>query len=90
MNWDLILKLLVGALSLATAVLMSIQKFKEARARKVAKLAGNPKRCIEEAERITKLEGQNLVWQARFDNVDQGIADLKAGQKTLLDLHLKP
>lgn len=83
------LEVAVAGMGLVTAVIVSIQKIKEARARKVAKIAPNPKRCIEEAERITKLEAKNEVWLTRFDSVDSGIADLKAGQKTLLELHLK-
>jgi hypothetical protein len=80
----------LGVMGLVTAMIVSIQKIKEARARKINKIAPNPKRCIEEAERITKLEAKNEVWLARFDAVDRGIEDLKTGQKTLLDLHLKP
>lgn len=89
MNWELIFKLAVGVLGLVTAVIVAIQKFKEAKARKVSKLQPNPKRCIEEAERITALEGQNKVWTTRFDHVDKSLADIKGDLKTLTDLHLK-
>jgi hypothetical protein len=89
MALSLTTELVLGGVTMVTAVLVSIQKIKEARARKVSKISPNPKRCIEEAERITKLEGQNLVWTTRFDNVDKGLIDIKASVKTLTDLHLK-
>lgn len=80
----------MGLVGLVTAFFVAQAKVKEARMKKRdPSFQPNPKRCQEERDRVTALEGQNKVWESRFDNVDKGIEDLKAGQKTLMDLHLK-
>ena len=91
MNWELFFKLAISVLGLGTGVIVLLAKLKEAKAKKKDPTwKPNPIRCQEERDRLTGLEGQNKVWLQRFDSVDSSLADLKAGQKTLLDLHLKP
>jgi hypothetical protein len=90
MSLKTIIEILLAAMSLATAFFVAKAKIKEAKLRrKDPSWQPNPKRCQEERDRIVALEGKNEVWGARFDSVDKGIEDLKASQKTLIDLHLK-
>lgn len=84
-----VIEISLGLLGLATAIVVTIGKIKEVKARKINKLEPNPKRCIAEAERITALEGQNKVWLTRFDSIDKSLDDVKGSLKTLTDLHLK-
>ena len=90
MAFNLTTEIVLGGITLVTAMLVSISKIKEARAKKKDPAwKPNPQRCEEERDRVTALEGQNRTWGVRFDGIDTGIADLKRGQQTILDLHLK-
>ena len=90
MDAKLIAEIAVAALGLGTAIVVLLQKIKEAKAKKKdPSWKPNPIRCQEERDRVTSLEGQNKVWLTRFDNVDQSLDDIKGGLKTLTDLHLK-
>jgi len=85
----IIIEIFLGVVGLVTATVVTMAKIKEAKVRKSDPLfKPNPKRCQEERDRILSLEGQNKVWATRFDNVDEGIKDLKVGQAKILDLHL--
>jgi len=84
-----IIEIFLAVVGLTTATVVAMAKIKEAKAKKVdPSWKPNPQRCREERDRIISLEGQNRVWATRFDNVDDGIKDLKAGQAKLIDLHL--
>lgn len=84
-------EIIMGVLGLLTATVVLLQKIKEAKAKKKdPSWKPNPIRCQEERDRVTALEGQNKVWTARFDAVDDSLDDIKAGLKTLTDLHLRP
>ena len=83
------LEIFMAILGLSTATVVAIAKFKESEAKKRdPTFKPNPRRCEEERLKIQNLEGQNKVWAIRFDNVDEGIKELKAGQDKILDLHL--
>jgi hypothetical protein len=90
MSVKTIVEIILGLMGLVTAFFVAQAKIKESKAKKKDPTwQPNPKRCQEERDRIAGLEGQNKVWVVRFDNVDQGLKDLKSGQDRILDLHLK-
>jgi hypothetical protein len=85
----IVLEVFLGIVTALTAMMVATAKIKEAKARKKdPTFKPNPKRCEEEREKILVLQGQNKVWAQRFDTVDDGIRELKAGQQKLIDLHL--
>jgi hypothetical protein len=85
----IVLEVFLGIVTALTAMVVAMAKIKEAKARKKdPTFKPNPKRCEEEREKILVLQGQNKVWAQRFDTVDDGIRELKAGQQKLIDLHL--
>lgn len=90
MNWELIFKLGIGILGLATAVVVAVARIKEYRAKKAdPEWKPNPKRCEEMRDRVIVLEERKKLWEARFDHVDEGLETLQAGLTALTNLHLK-
>jgi len=85
----IVLEVFLGIVTALTAMVVAMAKIKEAKARKKdLTFKPTPKRCEEEREKILVLQGQNKVWAQRFDTVDDGIRELKAGQQKLIGLHL--
>lgn len=76
-----------GIVAFATAVVVGINKVKEAKARK-AGLDPNPRRCLNHEDRLANVEGNFKEINARFDGLDKRVDDVAGDVKTLLNLHL--
>ena len=92
MNWDLIIKLGIGLITLATAAIVAIHKIKEAKAQR-AGLAANPERCLKHEERMSVIEQKALtaieVSNVHFSGIREKLTDIDGNVKTLLNIHLK-
>lgn len=90
MSWDIIFKLVIGVLGLATATIVAIDRIKEYKIRRARPdFKPNPRRCEEMRDRVTVLEGQNKVWETRLDGIEGAIAGLGKSIDTLISLHMK-
>ena len=99
MNWELIFKLGIGILGVATAVLVLIAKRKESKVRKAeaiaqeAGLAANPTRCLKHEERMSVMEEKALgalnTVNEHFSGMEKRLDIIGGDVKALLNVHIK-
>lgn len=77
-----------GLVAFATAVVVGINKVKEAKARKQG-LDGNPKRCMNHEERLANVEGDVKAVRATLTGIEDRLELVQTDVKTLLNLHLE-
>lgn len=91
-NWDLILKLGIGLVTLVTATVVAIHKIREAKAQK-AGLAANPERCLKHEERMSIIEEKALgvlsTANMHFSGIEKQLGSIGDDVKTLLKIHLE-
>lgn len=88
MEWKSVGEIASAILILGSTSFMIHRWVKERKAKK-AGLQQNPKRCIDEANRITALEIGNARIGVEVSAIKEDVTEVKADVKTLLGLHLK-
>lgn len=95
MNWELIFKLAIGLLGLATAAVVAVNRVKIAKQRKLEDLAqanglaANPTRCLKHEERMGDIESKAAGAAAQYEGLTRQIDGVASDVKTLIELHLK-
>lgn len=95
MNWELIFKLAIGILGLATAAVVAVNRINASKQRRLEEaaqasgLSANPTRCLKHEERMGDIESKPAGAAAQYTGLTRQIDGVASDVKTLIALHLK-